>query len=194
MCGARAVCLGFVVHGPRRGGLRRALCCEGGAVAEEETSGVTVGQDFRGRERKRPVREHEWTPKKRETFLAQVAIDGCARSAAAAAGMPERSAYALRAREPEFDTAWTEAMRMHFDGLEAMLLRKARGEAVPELGEVNVELALALLRQHRAALVNGPRKGGPRPRTASKAELIAALRKQLDAVKRRQGKKRDERG
>jgi hypothetical protein len=163
-------------------------------VAGEEEPDGRVVRDFRGRARQRPAREHEWTDAKRETFLAQLAMGGCARSAAGVAGMPERSAYALRAREPEFDAAWMEAMRMHFDGLEAMLLRKARGEAVSELEGVNVELALALLRQHRAALVSGPRKGGPRPRTASKAELIAALRTQLEAVKRRQGKKRDERG
>jgi hypothetical protein len=161
---------------------------------KQEGAGARVWTDFRGRERQRPARAREWTQTKREAFLAHVAMHGCARSAAEEVGMGERSAYGLRARDPEFDAVWIEAMRIHFDGLEAMLLRKARGEAVPELEDVDVQLALALLRQHRSALANGPRRGGPRPRTASKAELIAALRTQLDAVKRRQGRKRDERG
>ena len=156
-------------------------------MAEE---GETVHRDFRGRTRRRPARPHEWTEAKQALFVAELREHGCTRTAAAAAGMTERSAHDRRSRDADFDEACRAATAAHYDELELRLLRKARGETGPELDGLNAELALHLLKQHRPDA--GAKRQGRRPRAATKAELIEALTEKLRAVKQRQGAPRND--
>jgi hypothetical protein len=144
---------------------------------------VPIFLDYRGEARRRPVRGHEWTIPKREAFLDALASVGSVRHAVASVGMHERSAQALRERDPAFAEAWLQAIKCNYEAIEGDLLRWMRGDR-EGLDQFDAGAAMALLKQHEAALGGAKRGGGARPRTATKSELIQALKTNIAAVKR----------
>ena len=78
----------------------------------------------RTRRRRRPG---EWTPAKTVTFIVTLAAHGNVTLAANASGLSRKSAYALKARDPAFASAWESAL----DARRA----KVEGDKVEEVEE-----------------------------------------------------------
>ena len=148
----------------------------------------------------RKARCDGWTAARREIFLDHYAENGIATEACRAAGMEEGAAYRLCRRDPEFAAQYAEAFAISKLRLEemAVLYAKTGGKAPvgpgetpsPDLANFDPEFALKILNRTRPS-VDGPvRPGGPRPRAASKAELIEAIMKGLAMLKKRRAKAR----
>jgi hypothetical protein len=151
----------------------------------------------------RAAREGSWTAANRRVFLDHLATTCNVRRAAQAVGMSEPGAYALRRRDPEFARQWQEAVQLGYEVVEAMLLARAMGtgadavlperedgDPVPPSPEtMDTELAMSLMRQQLAGGASPGKRIGPRPRCATKAELVAELNKRIAAVKRRREKR-----
>lgn len=131
-------------------------------------------------------------------FLEHLA--GCCNvsAAAEATGMSERSVYTLRLRDDSFAAQWQAALSIGYARLEGLLIERAGGRADVPGGDVpaanastlDPDLALQLLRQHRAGINGLPRPGGSQPGKADKQELAAAILRQLDLLNRRLRKRR----
>ena len=121
---------------------------------------------------------------------------------AAAVGRCFSGAYALRRNDPAFAAQWQAALECGYARLEAMLIERAApaggggcggsdpiagedGPAPPDPADMDPQLALLLLRLHRSPLKGREKPGGCSPQRASKAELIAALLKQLRILRLR---------
>lgn len=174
-----------------------------------------------GKSRKVQVRKGRgdgWTEAKRRVFLDHLAATCNVRASAAAAGMGEHSAYALRRRDAGFAEQWQAAVATGYAAIEAMLMARAMCGAnggglekrsagggtekdggsdggggqspntPPDLRQLDTDLALDLMRRRDAA-VAARGKGGPPMRTATAKELVDALAKRIGALqKRREGK------
>lgn len=66
----------------------------------------------------RAVRKNGWTDAKRAAFLAELAQSCNVSRANKAAGVATRSAYLLRARDPEFARQWQAALEIGYDAPE----------------------------------------------------------------------------
>ena len=200
--------LGEDLDVPARGDLRlafplEAAMAEGALVSGGKSRAVQVRQ----------VRKDGWTAGRRRTFLDHLSATCNVRASAAAAGMGEHSAYALRRRDPEFAGEWQAAIEAGYDNLRAALISRAMGEPTPPVesdGEESIEgphgpplplassldpqLAIELMRLHQATLQGRTKRPGGRLRSPSKKELAAELMKLIAAVKRRRERQADERG
>lgn len=162
----------------------------------ERERSIRAGKNKRPQVRAR--RDAGWTKKARRSFLDHLAATCNVTASAAAAGLHWSGAYALRGRDPEFAEQWRAALETGYARLEAMLMqRAARGSDDEEPGEgpgpdqpppdparMDTELALNLLRMHRAPLNGSQRKASNR-RSAGQKELVAALLKLLRVLRRR---------
>lgn len=162
-------------------------------MEEEQEKIVSRGKNgvqVRGR------RRDGWTARKRETFFNHLSVTSNVAASARAAGMTEGSAHKLRGRDPEFAGQWDAALREADTRLTGKLivLAETGGKPLAEredgeppeapIEDFNADLALKLLALNRQSQA-GKRRGGPRPKSASREELIAAGLKLLGMLKRR---------
>jgi hypothetical protein len=77
---------------------------------------------------RRPRRPGEWTSDRAVTFIVTLAVSRSVTLAARQAGMSRKSAYALKARDPAFASAWSAAAR-------AGAARSVQGDKVEEVHE-----------------------------------------------------------
>lgn len=136
-------------------------------------------------------RQPQWTAERRERFLSALAVTGNVRLAARAAGQRCASgAYQLRRRDPDFATAWDQAIAEAVSRIEGGLVTRALAEIearsaaleqnAPGEG-LSFEQIMKLLTYYRTARTK-PVRGGPRRRYASQEETDASLHAALDAV------------
>ncbi|MEA3011484.1 MAG: hypothetical protein QOD42_29 [Sphingomonadales bacterium] len=148
--------------------------------------------------RGRQARRDGWTAARREIFLDHYAENGVATEACRAAGMDGGAAYRLCRRDPEFAAQYAEAFAISRSRLEelAVLFAKTGGRAPaepggappPDLANFHPDFALSILNRARPSTAG--RRSGPRPRAASKAELIETAVKLLGMLKKRRAKAR----
>ncbi|HYD13190.1 MAG TPA: hypothetical protein VEC11_10120 [Allosphingosinicella sp.] len=148
-----------------------------------------------GRLRKR--RSDGWTRRDIATFIDHYRITGDQSAAAAAAGKSARAAGNLRAVDVAF-AAQMDAAEEEFErSLEARVAlfaqtggklppRREDGEpAEAPLENFDPQVALAYLSFRRAKKEARGRRGGPRPRSVSKDELVETFVKLMGMMKRR---------
>ena len=148
-----------------------------------------------GRVRKR--RSDGWTERDIATFVDHYRITGNVAASAAAAGKGVRAAGNLRAVDVAFaaqmDVAEAEYER-RLEGKVALYaetggklppLREDGEPAEAPLENFDPHLALAFLNFRRAKKGARGQRGGPRPRTVSKEELVELFVKLMGTVKRR---------
>ena len=181
---------------------RRLRGADGRFVAAPRPDGATVLQPGRGRPRQlRKAQERGWTRKRRAVFLDHLAATCNVTASATAAGLHWSSAYALRRRDSAFAEQWKAALATGYEGLEAMLIARARGAAAaapeaedgpapPDPAAMDAELALHLLRQHAGAVAGRVRRPGGKLRRASSEELTGKILRLLAALARRRERRR----
>jgi transposase-like protein len=91
----------------------------------------------------RPVR----TPEKRAAFLASIAKGGSVSEAARKASIARSAAYAWKAEDPAFSSAWDSATEESVDALEAQARKRAMK---------NSDLLLIFLLRHRRPAIFRP--------------------------------------
>jgi len=154
-----------------------------------------------GRPQQRARKPGGWTKRARRIFLDHLAATCNVTGSAAAAGLHWSGAYAQRRSDPEFAEQWQAALETGYARLEAMLIDRAGGRVVadraiddgagaetptpPNPEGMDAELALNLLRLHRAPLKGAPRRPSSKPQRAGKEELVRALIRQLRVIRRR---------
>jgi hypothetical protein len=148
-----------------------------------------------GKVRKR--RRDGWTQRDINTFLGHLRMTGNITSSAAAIGKTEDSAQNLRAVDPEFDAQVIAARAEMEARMESKIAFFAEtGGRLPPSGEdgvpveapldqFNPQLAMEYLNYLRAKREGHGKRGGPRPRTAGKEEVVQAVAKLILMVKRR---------
>lgn len=148
-----------------------------------------------GRVRKR--RSDGWTKRDITTFVDHYRITGNVSASAAAAGKSARAAGNLRAVDVAFAAqmeAAEEEYERRLEGKVALFAdtggtlppQREDGEpAEAPLENFDPHLALAFLNFRRAKKGARGRRGGPRPRTVSKEELVELFVKLMAMMKRR---------
>lgn len=145
----------------------------------------------------RATRRDGWTKARRLVFLDELEASCNIRRAAAAAGMTDGTARALRRRDPAFAAAWEAALDAGYDRIEIELLARALagtgdgetperavGEAAPPPMDDHTRITLLKMRDGLR------RRDANRPMAvASEAEVEQALLRRLDALDR--GRKRE---
>jgi hypothetical protein len=142
---------------------------------------------------------------RKELFLQWFAATGNLGFAASQAGVTRQTVSKHRLKDPEFEAAYAQAVMLCVPDLQARLhshvigtpkLDAAGGLAPPDEGEFDPQLAIQILRElqrYHAGMVTGGGVGriggggasgvalkrGRRPRTATNAEVKAALVKRL---------------
>ncbi|TCP33597.1 hypothetical protein [Sphingomonas sp. BK235] len=124
----------------------------------------------------------------RSRFLDRLAMTGCDRDAAAAAGIDPAAAYALRRRSARFAADWREALALGYERLETAMLRRLLDPA----RAFDLAGALTVLDRRRAATAAAPgdpaRAASPRRRAGAKGlspegnELLRRLQHHADAL------------
>jgi hypothetical protein len=148
-----------------------------------------------GRVRKR--RSDGWTKRDIATFIDHYRITGNVSASAAAIGKSARAAGNLRAVDAAFAAqmdAAEEEYERRLEGKVALFaetggklppLREDGEPAEAPLGDLDPHLALAFLNFRRAKKQARGRRGGPRPRSVSKDELVEVFVKLMGMLKRR---------
>lgn len=165
-------------------------------MADEPERIASVGKDG---PQVRRARADGWTARKREKFLDHYAATGNAAEACRHAAMAEGAAYRLRRRDPEFAQQYEEAHAVAKARLEELLIQFARtsGRMEPvEPGEIppldpenfDPELAIKVLRHARPSRDGNASGVGARPRAATTAELVKAIKKLLAMVAKRRAR------
>ena len=141
------------------------------------------------------AKQGQWTKEKEETFFRELAMVCNVTAALSAAGMVRRggSVYDRRKRDPEFRTAWDEAICESYAMLELEMLERGRfgdnrpppkSEAEKKLREIPTGLGLSLLKMH-AGRVRGRSPSAQRPMRGAK--LRDELEARLSEISRRLG-------
>jgi len=146
-----------------------------------------------------------WTKRKRAIFFKHLAATCNVKEAAKAAGMGLSGAYLRYHAEPAFAAAWDAALAQGQRHLSALLMARSMGTArkgaasqlqgededeevpLPDPEEMDTELAMKVLALH-SRQVTGPRMPS-QTRMASKDELIAALKKAIATLERREARR-----
>lgn len=132
-----------------------------------------------------------WSAKLKAAFLDHLAATCNVSEAAEAIGVEPCSVYVLRRRDPAFRAGWSEALMQGYEMLETQLVghalsgggaRTMANGDVARTGGIDVELAMRLLGQHRAAMAGKPFRGGPKLHTATREETNTAILKKLRAL------------
>lgn len=134
-----------------------------------------------------------WTAKMRAAFLDHLAATCNVKASAGFIGVDPVSVYVLRRREPQFATAWSEALALGYEMLETQLVGHAlagdetdmlTNGAQTRMGPISVDLALRLLTFHRNA-AGKPHRGGPPRHFAQPEETDRVLLRKLAAIEAR---------
>jgi hypothetical protein len=170
--------------------------CESGRTSEEAPA-FFVGWDMATRTDKKrraagaakgrggKAKQGQWTKEKEEKFFRELAMVCNVTAALRAAGMMRSggSVYDRRKRDPEFKTAWDEAICESYALLELEMLERGRfgdnrpppkSETEKRLREIPTALGLSLLKIH-AGRVRGRSPSAQRPMRGAK------LRDELEA-------------
>ena len=138
-----------------------------------------------GQVRKR--RKDGWTRREINAFLGHLRMTGNITSSAAAIGKSGDAAQNLRAIDPEFDAQVAAAREEYKARVESKIALFAEtGGKLPPLGadgmpvepplaDFNPQLAMEWLKFLESKEATRGRRGGPRPKCASKEELVQAL-------------------
>jgi hypothetical protein len=159
---------------------------------------VTPGKN--GRPQLRLRKREGWTKQRRKIFLDHLAATCNVTASATAAGLYWAGAYAWRRKDPEFAAQWQAALETGYARLEAMLVDRAAvgsgapgdaegvdaaGAPPPDPSQMDVALALHLLRIHRGPLRGRPLGTGKKIQRANKKETVQAVLKLLRVLRRR---------
>ncbi|MDB5696332.1 MAG: hypothetical protein JWN21_1875 [Sphingomonas bacterium] len=138
------------------------------------------------------------TKRKRDIFLAELAITSNVQHACRVAGIDHSSTYKFRARDAEFAARWADAIEQGYQHLEAELLRTARGNAEAgadggagdgEARPFDPVLAFKLITRQRKADAQG-RRAPVRLKQPDAQEVLRALEKKLTAMEKHLERKR----
>lgn len=109
--------------------------------------------------KKRKQRKHEWSNRKEEAFLTELAETCNVTLAAEAAGMSAAAAYNRRKTHAAFRAGWAEALATAYQRLELVLLDRVlngtekivrcRDGSEERIRDYSNQAALTLLRMHR---------------------------------------------
>jgi len=151
---------------------------------------------------RRNASKRGWTKARRAAFLTELAHSCNVTRAHRAAGAPDREAYALRQRDPQFARAWQRALELGFERLETALLRRAlevtgtleidaAEERAEPVEKMTVEQAIGLLNMHRRSVREGQaaRRNPAARHIATQEETDAVLRKRIAMVKRQRARR-----
>lgn len=154
----------------------------------EQRDGEEAAVDNHGNERGSRQRKGwkvRWTAARKRTFLETLAMTCNVKASAGAAGVDERSAFALRRRDEAFAAAWREAVAQGYTLLETLLIGHALaggGSAIETAattpGPLDRDLALKLLAFHRQGSPRSTQARGPR-KLATPDETNAAIMTRL---------------
>lgn len=135
-----------------------------------------------------------WTARMKAAFLDELAATCNVLASAQAIGVTATSVYTLRRRDDAFAEAWQEALAQGYVMLETQLVGHALAGGGPVLANgdparpaIDVDLALKLMGDHRERAAGKRAIGGPKPRTATRADTNAAILKKLKALESRLG-------
>jgi hypothetical protein len=142
-------------------------------------------------------RKDGWTRREIDLFLGHLRMTGNITSSAEAIGKSGDAAQNLRGIDPEFDAQVTAAREEHKARVESKiaLFAETGGKlpppgadgmpTEPPLSDFNPQLAMEWLRFLEAKEQGRGRRGGPRPKTAGKEEVVQAVGKLILMVKQR---------
>jgi phage terminase small subunit len=169
-------------------------------------TGTTVSAGNRRKVQVRKERKDAFSATKKQVFLDHYAAGCNVTRAAAAAGVSTVTVNNHRRNDPVFAQQMAEAHDIAYDGLDAMLVERAKtgghyvpgpdAETAPGPEAMDTELALRLLELRSRSL--GRRTGrrigraGYEPRRVSEKELNEAILAKLDVLDRRMKLKRAE--
>jgi hypothetical protein len=130
-----------------------------------------------------------WTDKQKEVFLDLLAATGNVAASCRAMTATTASAHTARRHDPEFAAAWHAAVITGYDRLEAALLIKAGAalddaEREMDAGEIDVELAMRLLKLHKGRARDGKSTRTRQFARASSSEVDAELSRRLMLMRR----------
>lgn len=162
-----------------------------GQIIDEDRRSAAIAGSEHGAGGRKWVR---WTRRMKETFLDELAATCNVLASAEAIGVTATSVYALRRRDDAFAEAWQAALAQGYQMLETQLVGHALaggGAALvngdPARAAIDVDLALKLMRDHRGQAGRDRPVGGPRPRTATRADTNASIMRKLKAIESRLG-------
>lgn len=125
-----------------------------------------------------------WDDKKRETFLATLAVTANVLESCRAVDMTAPGAYQLRKRDPEFRAQWSAALREAYQQLELTLLDRSingrerpvyyAGQVIGAIHHYPDRLAMNLLMHHRTL-------GASTDRVAVSPEALAEAQTRVTA-------------
>ena len=146
---------------------------------------------------RRAPRRDGWTPRKRAIFLDHLEASCNIRRSAAAAGMTDGTARALRRRDPAFAAAWTEALEIGCERLRAELLaraleRRSDGET-PLAGErdgvdpepMDDATRIRVLQICRASAEGRNGRSRPVPLERNAEDVFASIAHKLDRLEKK---------
>jgi hypothetical protein len=148
-----------------------------------------------GKMRKR--RKDGWTKRDIATFLGHLRITGDVSASAAAIGRSGRAAYNLRAvdgafaaqmdaAQDEFESRLENRIALYAEtGGKRPPLRDDGEPAEAPLEDFDPRLAMDFLKFKQAKKETRGRRGGPRPKSVSKEELVETFVKLMGMLKRR---------
>ncbi|WP_395612267.1 hypothetical protein [Allosphingosinicella sp.] len=143
-----------------------------------------------------------WSGRVEESFLDGLALTGCVRTAAAAAGISTNALYMRRGKYPEFAARWDERAARAGTELPALLNAAARESLSPELPgakrrgrsrlppiDVDQAIRIKVANDNAEAKARGPkRRGGISSReqdARDKEALVESLVRLLGMLKKR---------
>ncbi len=145
----------------------------------------------------RKRRKDGWTRRDIRTFLTHYRMTANITGSAAAAGKHVRGVYSLRDTDPEFAADMDRAFEDSLVRLKskAVVYAETRGKMPPPrddgepaeapIENLDPEFTMKVLAHHRDRVEGRRPRGGPRPKRATREELIAAGAKLLGMMKRR---------
>jgi hypothetical protein len=145
----------------------------------------------------RKRRKDGWTRRDIAIFLGHLRMTGNITASAAAIGKSETAAQNLRAIDPEFDAQVTAAREEYKARVESKiaLFAETGGKLPPldadgmpkepPLSDFDPRLAMDWLKFLESKEATRGRRGGPRPRCASKEEVVQAVGKLILMLKQR---------
>ena len=142
-------------------------------------------------------RKDGWTKRDIETFLSHLRVIGDISAAAAAIGKSGRAAYNLRAVDAGFAAQMDAAQDEFESNLESRIalyaqtggklppLREDGEPAEARLEDFDPRLAMDFLKFKQAKKETRGRRGGPRPKSVGKDELVETFVTLMGMLKRR---------
>lgn len=142
-----------------------------------------------GKQRKllRKIDPRHWTKPTVAAFMTRLAETCNVKEAALTAGMSPTGAYQKRRKDAAFRAAWAAALAEGYARLELMMLERAlngtekivrhKDGSEERVRQYSDSVALALLRQHRAAATDADNDPGPQEVEEARERILKKLAK-----------------